>query len=51
MLDKYCAIHVWFMVSVCVSVSVQACRENHVEVVKLLLDYGCNPSTPFPSSR
>lgn len=29
----------------------QACRENHVEVVKLLLDYGCNPSTPFPNSR
>ena len=29
----------------------KACRENHVEVVKLLLDYGCNPSTPFPNSR
>lgn len=29
----------------------QACRENHVDVVKLLLDYGCNPSTPFPNSR
>lgn len=31
--------------------TVQACRENHVDVVKLLLDYGCNPSTPFPNSR
>ena len=29
----------------------QACRENHVDVVKLLLDYGCNPITPFPNSR
>ena len=29
----------------------QACRENHVDVVKLLLDYGCNPSSPFPNSR
>ena len=32
-------------------VSMQACRENHVDVVKLLLDYGCNPITPFPNSR
>ena len=22
-----------------------------MDVVKLLLDYGCNPSTPFPNSR
>ena len=29
----------------------QACRENHVDVVELLLDYGASVNAPFPNSR
>ena len=28
----------------------KACRENHIEVVRLLLDYGCAVNAPFPNS-
>ena len=29
----------------------QACRENHVDVVALLLDNGCSVNANFPNSR
>jgi len=34
-----------------VAFSPQACRENHVDVVELLLDYGASVNAPFPNSR
>lgn len=29
----------------------QACRENHVSIVELLLDYGASVNATFPNSR
>ena len=29
----------------------QACRENHVDVVSLLVDNGCSVNANFPNSR
>ena len=29
----------------------QACRENHVDIVELLLEHGAGVNTPFPNSR
>ena len=29
----------------------QACRENHISIVELLLEHGAGVNTPFPNSR
>ena len=39
------------MINLSINSFSQACRENHVDIVELLLEYGASVNAPFPNSR